>query len=480
MTLDVHAVHAVLTVTPSPATLAAMPNWVRPRQHDPALRDGLSLAQYLINIAMWEARESGADDQLDEAVARTILTYGAAAHPGTAPFTANAAAGTTLFAARLAAETLRFACRAHPEARADATLSRLFDSALGQLFRNGRPLCPSGDPRPGLALLRHVKGLKYDHDVHPALEAFARAAACKGAVYQGHLRKLADAVARQHMRTERRTGQSSLLAQALTALVSATRAEDGLLQVSGPEPEAAEPSQETQAAAALSAPPGEGTGHAPNAEPQRPPRPERPDEIYLWRLCEHLADHAPSVPWQGRNWLQQARRWAQSPAQPGTGYLLDAPTMELYGVVEQADLPFPTPEELDAAGARCDNALAVVLAGYAVVRLRERGHSAGTGRSIGALLSGARQDSADHTLSLLMNQDPQGYCRLLRHLADAPGWIDLRTLAAVSYISADLGVVARLHANPTGHWPSAAASGAWEPIVHLTREYHATRDRRAT
>ncbi|WP_369228548.1 hypothetical protein AB5J52_48770 (plasmid) [Streptomyces sp. R39] len=148
--------------------------------------------------------------------------------------------------------------------------------------------------------------------------------------------------------------------------------------------------------------------------------------------------------------------------------------MELYDVIERADLPFPTSEELDTTSAQCGTDLAVVLAGFEVVRLRERGHSAKTGRSVGDLLRGTRHDSVDHTLGLLLNQDPQGYCATSPSSQD---WIDLRALAALSCTSADLSVFTQFHTNPTGHCSSAEANGAWEPIVYLTRENHTTRGR---
>jgi hypothetical protein len=151
--------------------------------------------------------------------------------------------------------------------------------------------------------------------------------------------------------------------------------------------------------------------------------------------------------------------------------------MDLYQTVDQAGLPLPTDQELNAAAAACDNALAVVLSGYAALRQHGGDHSAQIGKSVGTVLGTTRRSAAELTLSLLQRQKPEGYRRLLRHLADSRGQVDLRTLAALAYVSAGSRAAARLHSNPTGHWPAAGMDGPWEPVIQIAREFYTAQGR---
>ncbi|MFI1205613.1 hypothetical protein ACH4VR_40365 [Streptomyces sp. NPDC020883] len=194
------------------------------------------------------------------------------------------------------------------------------------------------------------------------------------------------------------------------------------------------------------------------------------DETYLRHLCDHLAKHPPR---EGR-WTITARRWPRSSPAASSGMLLGAPRHELYLAADAARLP--TPDEDDGEHQIVhENALAAVLAGFALIT--GQGSSCGhrtDAPTIAEVLATEPVASMRHILGLLMRRDPEGYRRLLLLCGRASCSVDLRTLAAVAYATAD-GPETRLQSNPTGRWLHVPLDDGWEPMLTCARATWAAR-----
>ncbi|MFI6687978.1 hypothetical protein [Streptomyces sp. NPDC050485] len=202
--------------------LAHVEGWVNPGPPRHNRLDGYSAAQLLLLAAIHEAQGPLAvSADLENAVARHVLSCGSQALRGNGSKTLRAYIGTPLFAGRVAAETIRAAVQRHPEARLDGELNRLLDNAVESLWTDTKEGWihphPRRDAAAGLGLIRHVNLLQYSRDVHRGLDWLGRTAACNSSVYQPHLRKLCQMVFEEHLRSGLNQGRTSLLGQALTA-----------------------------------------------------------------------------------------------------------------------------------------------------------------------------------------------------------------------------------------------------------------------
>lgn len=188
------------------------------------------------------------------------------------------------------------------------------------------------------------------------------------------------------------------------------------------------------------------------------------DETYLGELCDHLSEHPPR---DGR-WSVTARRWPRTPAPAGSGLLIAAPAHELYPAADAARLPTPPECDEDQRTVH-ENDLAAVLAAFAQVRAQGSSYGHDTdARTIAEVLATDDRAPMRHTLELLMRSQPEGYRRLLLLCGRARCSVDLRTVAAIAFTTAGRRET-KLQTNPTGRWPHACRSGAWEPILTCAR-----------
>ncbi|MFB7919559.1 hypothetical protein [Streptomyces sp. NPDC056061] len=196
-----------------------------------------------------------------------------------------------------------------------------------------------------------------------------------------------------------------------------------------------------------------------------------PNETYLATVCEHLAaDGLRPGPWQ-----TYARRWARQAGKPLSGWLLNAPVIDLYTAAEAAGLPLPDDTLDEVVG---DNLLSVVLAAHAVLGIRGRRHRTGSpaiGEALGAIPG---RTVGDEALNLMVRQigenSSAGFTRMLFQLHHVESDVDLRTVAALAYGTARRTV--RLRSNPTGHGPE---TGEWMPAREFSRMVFLTRRRAA-